>query len=72
VWEPYDDIGIWIKRNSRSGAMAFQLRRCEPILFSSKFAKRGIDIFDYMMESFDHDEQKEVGVDDDEFDIKHQ
>lgn len=47
-----NDIGIWLKRNSRSGASAFYFRRCEPILFYGKFNKRTDDVFDYSMENY--------------------
>lgn len=42
-----NDIGIWLKRNSNSGASAFHIRRCEPIIFYGKFKKRVDDVFDY-------------------------
>jgi len=46
--EPVYDEGLWLKRNSRSGASCFNIRQCEPILFYGKFKrKRNFDIFDY-------------------------
>jgi DNA modification methylase len=52
------DVGIWYKKNSRSGASAFHFRRCEPILFYGKFKKRTDDYFDYSRE--DSKELEEV------------
>ena len=52
IWEQIkkpDDIGIWLKRNTRSGATVFHLRTSEPILFWGKFKKRNLDIFEYNM-----------------------
>jgi DNA modification methylase len=60
-----NDVGVWLKRNSRSGASAFHFRRCEPILFYGKFDKRTDDVFDYTMENYselsDIEYQKGVG-----------
>ena len=53
------DIGIWRKPNSRSGASAFHFRRCEPILFYGKFAKRTDDYFEYSREDSKELEQVE-------------
>ena len=63
IKEP-DDIGTWVKRNSRSGASAFHFRRCEPILFYGKFKKRNDDLFDFSMENYKELDaiQTEVGV----------
>ena len=59
-----NDIGIWLKRNSRSGASAFHFRRCEPILFYGKFNKRDDDVFDFSMEKYSElsDIQYQKGV----------
>lgn len=46
-----NDIGIWRKPNSRSGASAFHFRRCEPILFYGKFQKRTDDYFEFSREN---------------------
>ena len=59
-----NDVGVWLKRNSRSGASAFHFRRCEPILFYGKFDKRTDDVFDYTMENYSElsDIQYQKGV----------
>lgn len=42
------DIGMWYKKNSRSGASCFHFRQCEPIVFYGKFdRKRNFDFFDF-------------------------
>lgn len=67
----WDDIGVWYKNNSRSGASLFYFRRCEPILFYgdmskiNKDKKRTDDFFDYSMPNFAElnkiEEQNSVG-----------
>lgn len=63
IKEP-DDIGTWVKRNSRSGASVFHFRRCEPIIFYGKFKKRNDDLFDFSMENYKELDiiETEVGV----------
>jgi DNA modification methylase len=42
------DEGVWVKKNTRSGASCFHFRVCEPIIFYGKFnKKRTFDWFDY-------------------------
>lgn len=65
IKEP-NDIGIWHKANSTSGATVFFVRTCEPILFYGKFKKRGTDFFDYtrVLESELTNSQRDNGVGD--------
>jgi len=43
-----NDMGVWYKSNSTSGATFFYLRLCEPILFYGKpLKKRDTDYFDF-------------------------
>ncbi len=42
------ELAVWYKKNTRSGASAFYLRQCEPIIFIGKFKeKRVYDFFDF-------------------------
>ncbi|MCP4650293.1 MAG: DNA modification methylase [PVC group bacterium] len=42
------EMGVWYKKNSRSGASCFHFRQCEPIIFYGKFdIKRNFDFFEF-------------------------